>query len=89
MGAKALENYKTLQNTITQLNDELQVLKNAYNCITELYNQEKFELLKLVERNQLAWNHSLDKSYNLLPEVYQANKYVLEKVGENDVKKKC
>lgn len=89
MDKKTDEAYKFLKYALINLIDEIQVLKEAYNCICELYNQEKFDLIKLIERNQLAWNHSLDKSYNLLPEVYQANKHVLEKVGENDVKKKC
>lgn len=88
MGAKALENYKFLEDTILKLNDELQKFKDAYKCICEIHKQDKFELLKLIERNQLAWNNSLDKSYNLLPEVYLSNKHVLEKVGDRIDKNK-
>lgn len=35
------------------------------------------ELIDLIERNQLAWNHSKDKIQGLLPEVYLANQYML------------
>jgi hypothetical protein len=66
--------FKHVKKLLNEKNENIE----KENDIESLKN-EKFELIKLIERNQLAWNYSKDKSDGLLPEVYLSNKHVIDK----------
>ena len=86
---------KTIEDEISRLKEEnIQLISKMKASISHelstamrinTLEQAKFDLMKLIERNQLAWDNSIDNSMGCLPEVCLANRYIIEKWKRGEV----